>query len=111
VQSKIFGANNTCSVPRSIQYSVIIFVGFIVYLIILGLNLSHRLIAMIPFYFSVLGGLLMVGGLYSVLWGKQRDNSETKPSTKEEINCQELPVSKNCTTNQDHAIIVCDFTK
>jgi hypothetical protein len=53
----------------------------------------------------------MVGGLYSVLWGKQRDDSETTPSTKEEINCQELPVSENCTTDQDHSIVVCDFTK
>ncbi|XP_078168481.1 WAT1-related protein At5g64700-like [Carex rostrata] len=52
---------------------------------------------------SVLGGLLMVGGLYSVLWGKQRDNLEKTPSTGEEINGQELPVSKN-STNQDHAI-------
>ncbi|KAJ3702031.1 hypothetical protein LUZ61_005736 [Rhynchospora tenuis] len=39
---------------------------------------------------SVLGGLLMVGGLYSVLWGKQRENVEKKLSTEEEIKCEEL---------------------
>ncbi|KAJ1687748.1 hypothetical protein LUZ63_019138 [Rhynchospora breviuscula] len=53
---------------------------------------------------SVLGGLLMVGGLYSVLWGKQGDNIEKNLSTEEEIKCQELPVSTNDTT-QDHAIV------
>ena len=53
----------------------------------------------------------MVGGLYSVLWGKQRDNLEIKtPSTEEEINGQELPVSKN-STNQDHAIVMRDLIK
>lgn len=54
---------------------------------------------------SVLGGLLMVGGLYSFLWGKQGDNSDRKPNTEEETNCQELPVSKDG-TNQDHAVVV-----
>lgn len=52
----------------------------------------------------------MVGGLYSVLWGKQRDKLEKTPSTEEEINGQELPVSKN-STNQDHAIVMRDLIK
>ncbi|KAJ4797108.1 WAT1-related protein [Rhynchospora pubera] len=59
---------------------------------------------------SVLGGLLMVGGLYSVLWGKQRDIIEEKQSTEKEIKCQELPEVNNG-TNHDQAITVPDFIK
>ncbi|KAJ4820901.1 WAT1-related protein [Rhynchospora pubera] len=57
---------------------------------------------------SVLGGLLMIGSLYSVLWGKQRENVEKKVNTEEEIKCQELTVRKNATTGQDSAIAVPD---
>ncbi|KAJ4749967.1 WAT1-related protein [Rhynchospora pubera] len=59
---------------------------------------------------SVLGGLLMVGGLYSVLWGKQREIIEEKQSTEKEIKCQELPEVNNG-TNHDQAITVPDFIK
>ncbi|KAJ3671405.1 hypothetical protein LUZ60_007484 [Juncus effusus] len=51
---------------------------------------------------SVLGGILMVGGLYSVLWGKTREQLENKSSLVEEINYQhEMQV-----TIQEHAIHV-----
>ncbi|KAJ3702030.1 hypothetical protein LUZ61_005735 [Rhynchospora tenuis] len=55
---------------------------------------------------SVLGGLFMVGGLYSVLWGKQRDIIEEKQQSTGQIQ----PVVKNA-TNQDHAITLPAFIK
>jgi hypothetical protein len=52
----------------------------------------------------------MVGGLYSVLWGKQGDNLDKGLNTEEEMNCHELPVSKTG-TNEDYAVVVGDSIK
>lgn len=35
------------------------------------------------FYFSVLGGIFLVGGLYSVLWGKSKEQNEGKLTVEE----------------------------
>lgn len=48
---------------------------------------------------SVLGGILMVGGLYSVLWGKNREDEECKSTMKSTIECVE---DKEVSSGEDH---------
>lgn len=59
-----------------------------------ALTISTRLVVKLiffPFYNSILGGIFLVGGLYSVLWGKskeQRLSHNCSNSTPDEINLQ-----------------------
>ncbi|KAK8959224.1 WAT1-related protein [Platanthera guangdongensis] len=48
----------------------------------------------------VLGGILMVGGLYSVLWGKNREDIECKSTMKNTSECIE---DKDVTSGHDRA--------
>ncbi|XP_020583790.1 WAT1-related protein At5g64700-like [Phalaenopsis equestris] len=48
---------------------------------------------------SVLGGILMVGGLYGVLWGKRRENYEPKPAEENAGVCNE---NKDFAPTDDH---------
>lgn len=52
-----------------------------------------------PINYSVIGGILMVGGLYSVLWGKSRENIECKTA---EENIKECNENKNFASTDDH---------
>lgn len=42
------------------------------------------------FYFSIGGGLLLVAGLYSVLWGKEKENQEIRDNDQKQEHKEEV---------------------
>ncbi|OMP01021.1 Drug/metabolite transporter [Corchorus olitorius] len=54
---------------------------------------------------SIIGGIIIAIGLYSVVWGKSKDYS-TAASTPAKVEIQELPISaKNCTDHGTKSVI------